>query len=121
MSATSTSASGRPRWPPGLAALSQEEAVVMTETAARTLPQQFLRQVERQGDRLAIRYKAYGIWHRVTWRQYGEEVLKVAAALLAFRLRPQENVAVLADNRPPGHYCPPGVQMAGGATVGIAP
>jgi long-chain acyl-CoA synthetase len=93
----------------------------MIETAARTLPEQFLRQVERQGDRLAIRYKAYGIWHRVSWRQYGEEVLKVAAALLAFGLRPRENVAILADNRPQWLYCHLGVQMAGGATCGIYP
>ncbi|HEX9821954.1 MAG TPA: hypothetical protein VGD07_20325 [Methylomirabilota bacterium] len=47
------------------------------------------RQAATRGDRLALRYKAHGIWHRVTWRQYGDAVDKVAAALLAFGLHPR--------------------------------
>jgi long-chain acyl-CoA synthetase len=94
--------------------------MVMAEMA-RTLPELFARQVERSGDRLAIRFKDYGVWHRVTWREYGEEVRKVAAALLAQGLRPQENVAVLGDNRPEWLYCHLGIQAAGGATCGIYP
>ena len=90
-------------------------------TEPRTLPQLFAQQVARLGDRLAIRFKDYGIWHRVTWRQYGEEVDRVAAALLAFELRHQENVAVLGENRPEWLYCHLGIQTAGGATCGIYP
>ncbi len=88
---------------------------------ARTLPELFFQQVGRQGDRLAIRFKEHGIWHRVTWRQYGEEVRKVAAALLSFGLGRREIVAVLADNRPEWLYCHFGIQTAGGATCGIYP
>jgi long-chain acyl-CoA synthetase len=88
---------------------------------ATTLPAAFAEQVRRQGDRLALRYKAYGIWHRVTWREYGAHVHRVAAALLAFGLRPHENVAVLGENRPEWLYCHLGIQTAGGATVGIYP
>src|SRR2546425_1277404 len=87
----------------------------------RSVPALFAEQVERQGDRLAIRFKEYGIWHRVTWRQYGEEVHRVAAALLAFGLRQGENVAVLAENRPEWLYCHLGIQTVGGATCGIYP
>ena len=72
----------------------------MTDGHATTLPGLFAERVAELGDRLALRYKEYGIWHRVTWRQYGAEVGKVAAALLAFGLRPKENVAVLGENRP---------------------
>ncbi len=93
----------------------------MTNTGARTLPALFAQQVARQGDRLAIRFKEYGVWHRVSWRQYGEQVDTVAAALLAFGLRPQENVAVLGENRPEWLYCHLGIQTAGGATCGIYP
>lgn len=93
----------------------------MEPTTARTLPELFAWQVRRQGDRLAIRYKEFGIWHRVSWREYGERVETVAAALLAFGLRPQENVAVLGENRPEWLYCHLGIQTAGGATVGIYP
>src|SRR2546427_11803009 len=87
----------------------------------RSVPALFAEQVERQGDRLAIRFNDYGIWHRVTWRQYGEEVHRVAAALLAFGLRQGENVAVLAENRPEWLYCHLGIQTVGGATCGIYP
>ncbi len=90
-------------------------------TKAQTLPARFAEQVERQGDRPALRFKEYGIWHRVSWRQYGEEVRKVAAGLLAFGLRRQENVAVLAENRPEWLYCHLGIQTAGGVTCGIYP
>ena len=93
----------------------------MASTTARTLPDLFTQQVARQGDRLAIRFKEYGIWHRVSWKQYGEQVSKVAAGLLAFGLRPQENVAVLGENRPEWLYCHLGIMSAGGATCGIYP
>jgi long-chain acyl-CoA synthetase len=94
--------------------------MVMGDTV-RSVPALFAQRVERQGDRLAIRFKEYGIWHRVTWRQYGEEVRKLAAALIAFGLRHQEIVAVLAENRPEWLYCHLGIQTAGGVTVGIYP
>ena len=89
--------------------------------AARSVPALFAGQVERQGDRLAIRFKEYGIWHRVSWREYHDAVRRVAAALLAFGLRRQENVAVLAENRAEWLYCHLGIQTAGGVTVGIYP
>ncbi|MBI2553388.1 MAG: AMP-binding protein, partial [Candidatus Rokubacteria bacterium] len=88
-------------------------------TTARTLPEQFLQQVQRRRDALALRYKAYGIWHRVTWNEYAAQVRKVAAALLAFGLRKQENVAILGDNRPEWPYCHLGTMSAGGVTCGI--
>jgi long-chain acyl-CoA synthetase len=95
--------------------------MVMGDAAVRSFPELFVQQVARQGDRLALRFKEYGIWHRVSWRRYGEEVDRVAAALLAFGLRPQENVAVLGENRPEWLYATLGIQTAGGATVGIYP
>jgi len=89
--------------------------------SARSVPALFVEQAERQGDRIAIRFKEYGIWRRVTWRQYGEEVRRVAAALVASGLRHQENVAVLAENRPEWLYCHLGIQTVGGATCGVYP
>jgi long-chain acyl-CoA synthetase len=87
--------------------------------AARTLPEMFFTQAGRRADRLAIRYKAYGIWHRVSWTDYAEEVRKVAAGLLAFGLGRSESVAVLGDNRPEWLYCHLGIMAAGGRTCGI--
>ena len=91
------------------------------ETRPRTLPDLFFRRVAERGDRLALRYKALGIWHRVSWREYGEAVRRVAAGLRAFGLRPRERVAVLGENRPEWLYCQLGIMSAAGATVGIYP
>jgi len=93
----------------------------MMDAQGTTLPALFAQRVAELGDRLALRYKEYGIWHRVSWRRYGEEVNKVAAALLAFGLRSQENVAVLGENRPEWLYCHLGIQTARGVTCGIYP
>jgi long-chain acyl-CoA synthetase len=87
----------------------------------RTFPELFFSQVSRRGDGLALRHKEYGIWHQVSWREYGEAVRKVAAGLLAFGLRPRENVAVLGENRPEWLYCHLGIMSAGGVTCGIYP
>jgi long-chain acyl-CoA synthetase len=94
---------------------------MVMRTLAPTLPAMLALQVATRGDRLAIRHKKHGIWHRVTWRVYGAEVDAVAAGLLAFGLRPQENVAVIGDNRPEWLYCHLGIQTAGGVTVGVYP
>src|SRR3990167_8688960 len=90
--------------------------MVMMDAQGTTLQALFAQRVAELGDRLALRYKEYGIWHRVSWRRYGEEVNKVAAALLAFGLRSQENVAVLGENRPEWLYCHLGIQTARGVT-----
>jgi long-chain acyl-CoA synthetase len=96
--------------------------MVMTETitpAARTFPELFFEQVRRRGDGLALRHKAYGIWHRVSWREYGEAVRRVAGGLLSQGLRSGERIAILGDNRPEWPYCHLGTMTAGGATCGI--
>ena len=90
-------------------------------TAVRSLPGLLLDQASRRGDAIALRHKALGIWHRVTWSEYAENVQKVAASLVAFGLRHQENVAVLGENRPEWLYTSLGIMAAGGATCGIYP
>jgi long-chain acyl-CoA synthetase len=95
--------------------------MVTSDEEPRTLPALFFQQVARRGDALALRYKAYGIWHRVSWHEYGEAVRQVAAGLLAAGLRPGENVAVLGENRREWLFCHLGIQAAGGTTCGLYP
>jgi len=90
-------------------------------TTVRSLPGLLYDQAGRSGDAVAMRHKALGIWHRVTWSEYAENVRKVAASLLAFGLRHQENVAVLGENRPEWLYTSLGIMAAGGATTGVYP
>ncbi len=84
-------------------------------------PTLFFRQVERLKDRVALRHKDYGIWHRISWREYGHRVTKVAAGLLASGLSKGEFVSILGDNRPEWLICHIAAMAAGGATCGIYP
>jgi long-chain acyl-CoA synthetase len=95
--------------------------VVSDGAAVQSFPGLFFDQVRRSGDGLALRSKAYGIWRRVSWAGYGQEVRRVAGALLAAGLARGERVAVLGENREEWLYCHLGIMAAGGATCGIYP
>jgi long-chain acyl-CoA synthetase len=86
-----------------------------------TLPSLFFVQVRARGEAPALRQKRHGIWRRISWREYGESVRAVAAALIEFGLSTKECVAILGDNRPEWLYCHLGAMAAGGTSVGIYP
>lgn len=100
-----------------MAALQEEEDVVMDRV--RTFPEFYFKQVEAQGDRIALRRKEFGIWNRITWNQYGEMVRETAAGLLAIGISPGERVAILGDNRPEWLICHLASMTIGCATCGI--
>ncbi|MEW6262156.1 MAG: AMP-binding protein [Thermodesulfobacteriota bacterium] len=93
----------------------------MTSEPVRRFPDLFFRQVERLGDRVALRRKDRGIWRRITWREYGRLVREAAAGLMALGLERGDRVAVLGDNRPEWLVCHLGAMTAGGVTCGIYP
>ncbi|HTU93326.1 MAG TPA: long-chain fatty acid--CoA ligase [Gemmataceae bacterium] len=64
----------------------------------RNLVELFRRQAERLGPRPALRYKRHGIWHDMTWEQYGAESLAAAAALVEFGVAPGDRVGLVAEN-----------------------
>jgi long-chain acyl-CoA synthetase len=92
----------------------------MTVQATR-FPELFFNQVNRLGERVALRNKDYGIWNRITWREYGRRVKEVAAGLMAKGLKPGDRISVLGDNRPEWIICHIGAMTAGGVTCGIYP
>jgi long-chain acyl-CoA synthetase len=97
------------------------EAKPEPASGPRTLPDLLFAMAARRGEVVALRHKHLGIWRRITWSGYADEVRRVAAALVAFGLQPGENVAVLGDNRPEWLYCHLGIMSAGGATCGVYP
>ena len=88
---------------------------------AMHFPDLFFHQVDRLGDRVALRRKDYGIWNRISWSEYGKKVQEVAAGLLSLGLEPGDRVAILGDNRPEWLICHLGAMTAGGATCGVYP
>lgn len=84
-----------------------------------TVPQMFQSRVLGSGNPIALRYKKLGIWHDVTWEQYGQRVKKVCLGLLSLGLKPGECVSVIGENSPEWVYIDLGTMHAGGVTVGV--
>ncbi len=83
------------------------------------IPQLFFKQVELQGDRAALRKKDYGIWNRISWKEYGEKVKEAAAGLITRGIKRGDNVAIIGDNRPEWMICHLAIMSIGAATCGI--
>jgi long-chain acyl-CoA synthetase len=88
---------------------------------ATHFPDLFFRQVDRLKDRVALRHKDYGIWNRISWTEYGQQVREVAAGLLALGLKREDCVSILGDNRPEWVICHLAAMTAGGVTCGVYP
>ena len=88
--------------------------------AKLTLPQIVAAHAERFGDdKAAIREKAYGIWHSISWREYLAYVRKVAMGLSALGLSRGENVGIVTNNHPEWLFTEIGAQAAGAVTLNL--
>jgi len=85
----------------------------------KTVPEMFHSRVQLSGDGVALRYKKLGIWHDVSWKEYGRRVREVCMALLALGLKPGECVSVIGENSPEWVSIDLGTMHAGGTTVGV--
>lgn len=88
---------------------------------AKVVPELFFAQAKRQEGRIALRHKDCGIWKRIMWEEYAQQVRLVAAGLIAMGLKPDGKVAILGDNCPEWLICHVAAMTAGGVTTGIYP
>ncbi|RJR25733.1 MAG: long-chain fatty acid--CoA ligase [Desulfobacteraceae bacterium] len=86
-----------------------------------TLPKLFLRNRELYRNKVALREKEFGVWKRVTWREYWEEVCCFALGLKTLGLERGNKVSILGDNCRQWLYADLAVQSCSGVTVGIYP
>ena len=84
-----------------------------------TVPQVFHRTVDRYGARTALRYKSYGLWRDISWRQYEDRVKTVAMALIDLGLEVGQCVAIIGDNSPQWVVADLAAQCCGAVAVGI--
>ncbi len=68
-----------------------------------TIVSTFHSQVERLGDRRAMRYRRDGEWRDITWREYGDRVREVAMGLVSMGVERGDAVAIYSPNRPEWH------------------
>jgi long-chain acyl-CoA synthetase len=91
----------------------------MTENSNETVPGQFLKAVEKWGDRVALRKKEYGLWHDIFWNEYHDQVRSVACALSSLGLEKGDTAAIIGDNCPEWVFADLGIQCCGAATTGV--
>lgn len=84
-----------------------------------TLPQLLRLRAEKEGERVALREKEYGIWNEITYAEYYEKVLLFAHGLLSLGFNPGERLAIIADNIPEWLYAELGTQAVRGISVGV--
>ena len=83
-----------------------------------TIPKLFLKAVQKYGDqKVAMREKEFGIWVPMTWKQYYENVKRIALGMVALGLERGDKVAMIGDNRPEALWAEMAALCVGG--VGI--
>jgi len=82
-------------------------------------PALFFEQVDKFQDRVALRRKEYGIWNRISWKEYGRKVKEVGAGMLSYGIKPGDRIAILGDNRPEWLICHLASMAVGGVTCGV--
>ncbi len=86
-----------------------------------TIPDLFLKRVERFGDQVALREKDLGIWQEITWSEYAQHVRGFCLGLVELGLERGDHVSILSENVPEWLYADLAVQAAGGISVGVYP
>ena len=92
----------------------------MAETF-RSVPQMFLRRVEKTPDREAYLFPEGNGWTPLTWRQVGEKVKAIACGLRALGLGDEDRASILSATRMDWILADLGILAAGGATTTIYP
>jgi long-chain acyl-CoA synthetase len=89
--------------------------------SAATLPQLLRERARLTPDALALREKEFGIWQRVTWRDYEAHVRRFCLGLVAMGLRRDDKVAILSENRREWAYAELAAMSASAVGVGVYP
>src|SRR3989441_8574664 len=91
----------------------------MPSELPETVPALFQRTAQRRGDAPALHFKTGERWTPISWAEYSRAVSRVANALLAEVLNPQDRVALWSSNRPQWQIADIGIAHAGLVTVAI--
>ena len=100
-----------------------QEALAMTaaEAAADTMPKMFAHCVAAHGPLVALRQKQLGVWHGITWDEFGGFAREVGMGLVALGFAPGECASVLSNTNREWLYADMGILCSGGVSSGIYP
>jgi long-chain acyl-CoA synthetase len=85
----------------------------------RTVPGVFFRQVDRLGPRTLFHHHQDGRWAELSWKETGERVARLAAALVAAGVEPGERVILMSENRLEWLLCDLAIMTAGAVTAPV--
>src|SRR4030043_2292027 len=64
-----------------------------------------------------MREKEFGIWVPITWKQYYENVKRIALGMVSLGLEREDKVAMIGDNRPEALWAEMSDMCVGGVGV----
>jgi len=70
-------------------------------------------------NRVAYRYKDYGIWHELTWKDLYERIKFFALGLTSLGFAPKDKIAICGENAPEWFMGQIAAQSLGGSSVGL--
>jgi long-chain acyl-CoA synthetase len=83
-----------------------------------TIPKLFLQSAKKYWDeKVAMREKEFGIWIPITWKQYYENVKRIALGMVSLGLESGDKVAMIGDNRPEALWAEMAAMCVGGVGV----
>ncbi len=95
----------------------------MTEKAIsqyNTLPRLLKRNFEVWGEsKIALRHKDLGIWQEYTWKDYYENVKRLALGLKKLGFQPGDKLCIIGDNEPEWYWAELATQAIRGVAIGI--
>jgi long-chain acyl-CoA synthetase len=91
----------------------------MKESKLGTLPQLLKDNYEEAPNKIALRFKDFGIWKTYTWADYFEHVKALALGLAALGAKNGDTVGIIGENQPPWYWGEIATQALGGICVGI--
>lgn len=89
--------------------------------ADKTIVDVFWRRVSETPDKTAIMHKVDGTYQSVTWREHGETVETLSAALQSLGVKEHEHVGIMSGNRPHWTWCDFAILSSESVTVPIYP
>jgi long-chain acyl-CoA synthetase len=101
----------------------KEEALALRapKGAADTVPKMFWHGVTARQNEVILRQKQLGLWHSITWGEFGAIAREIGMGLVALGFEPGECASVLSNTNREWLYADFGILGAGGVSNGIYP
>ncbi|MDZ7831278.1 MAG: long-chain fatty acid--CoA ligase [Desulfobacterales bacterium] len=57
-------------------------------------------QVDKYGDKIALRAKREGVWESISWHEFGDKINQAAKAMLEMGIQDQQMISIFSQNKP---------------------